>query len=322
MEGWRATLKRAIGDLRFPSFRSKKETSSSLYGKQTALFREKLPPAGPIPPELPKSTSPEKATISTPAPARATNQIDRPVAPSPVGRPTSPGAFTANGNNARMDAAKPEIPVKTAAKRIEPAFPAPDMSRLTVRYKDAKGATSQPWQAAGRQLSLYSSKKKGTGVCTIGLDFGTAFTKACFQFRAAQYVADWRLAVPECTPPLLPSVSRSSQTDHAYLATREGLQSPVSSWLFASARRCKSDKRGRFSRSGSKIYTSPMFHRASNSVFRFRNRVVSQHRAAHRTLARSGDIRPLRTIDSSSMEPEHVSLHDFPCVCPKRPRKY
>jgi len=98
---------------------------------------------------------------------------------------------------------------RSETRRLERTFAAPDMSKYSIRHTIAMSAQSQAWQDIGRAIVLNPDENRGRAQCTIGLDFGTAFTKACVQFRGITYVVDWSLAVPGCTPSLLPGVFSS-----------------------------------------------------------------------------------------------------------------
>ncbi len=103
----------------------------------------------------------------------------------------------------------PVEPKRGETRRVERTFAAPDMSKYSIRHTIAMSAQSQAWQEIGMAVVLNPAENRGRAQCTIGLDFGTAFTKACVQFRGITYVVDWSLAVPGCTPSLLPGVFSS-----------------------------------------------------------------------------------------------------------------
>jgi hypothetical protein len=85
-------------------------------------------------------------------------------------------------------------------------FVAPEMSKYTICHEQAESKPDQSWQRLGAALAIQPSQRRGKTQCTVGLDFGTAFTKVCVQFREMTYVVRWDLAVPNCTPFLLPGV--------------------------------------------------------------------------------------------------------------------
>lgn len=85
-------------------------------------------------------------------------------------------------------------------------FSAPDMAKHTVCFGAADACADQGWQEVGTALTLQPWQNRGRQQCTVGLDFGTAFTKACVQFRQSTFVVHWDRAIQHCAPVLLPCV--------------------------------------------------------------------------------------------------------------------
>ena len=88
----------------------------------------------------------------------------------------------------------------------EPEFRMPDMSRYTICHGSSARCEDQGWQRIGVPTTLGLTENRGKAQCIVGLDFGTAFTKACVQFRQSTYVVHWSGAVSNAMPFLLPGV--------------------------------------------------------------------------------------------------------------------
>jgi hypothetical protein len=135
-------------------------------------------------------------------------------ASKPVSNPVSPksiGVRTEGKHPISKPLFSPKLVQRPATRSVDPTFNAPDMSKYRIRHRGATGATTQAWQEIGKFVVLNPGENRGRAQCTIGLDFGTAFTKACVQFRGVTYVVDWSLAVPGCAPSLLPGVFSTLQ---------------------------------------------------------------------------------------------------------------
>lgn len=96
--------------------------------------------------------------------------------------------------------------VKMAPDQGKANFPPPNMAEYSICHGSAGASTDQSWQELGARLTIERLQNRGRAQCTLGIDFGTAFTKACVQFRQSTFVVHWDRAVPNCTPFLLPSV--------------------------------------------------------------------------------------------------------------------
>jgi hypothetical protein len=204
MGNWKKSLKCAIGRFKL---HFKKGNASPESDKQSAHAASPPPTSTSASLEEPNTVSSEKPTSHASAADNPRESIEASAESNSRSRDSGlPALLKINENIRPNGVGNLKSSSVKALRRKDPTFPAPDMSRLTIQHRDKTSSNSQAWQAIGRQQSLYSSQNKGKAVCTIGLDFGTAFTKVCFQFRGAHYVVDWRLAVPACTPPLLPGV--------------------------------------------------------------------------------------------------------------------
>ena len=94
----------------------------------------------------------------------------------------------------------------TGAFAAMPVFIEPNMANYMIYHDRAEGCLDQVWQSGGTRSALRASENRGRTQCTLGLDFGSAFTKACIQVRESALVVEWNQAVPDCVPSLLPSV--------------------------------------------------------------------------------------------------------------------
>lgn len=110
-------------------------------------------------------------------------------------------------------------PAKMAPAPGKAQFSAPNMAEFTICHGSSDASTDQSWQEIGARLNTERMQNRGRAQCTLGIDFGTAFTKACVQFRHSTFVVHWEGAVPNCTPFLLPSVFSEEQNGHCVLGT-------------------------------------------------------------------------------------------------------
>jgi hypothetical protein len=85
-------------------------------------------------------------------------------------------------------------------------FPTPEMRKYPVGYEDCDGLKAQQWQSIGASSTIGRAQAGRRSLCTVGLDFGTAFTKACVQVRNSAYVVHWDRCVSFSPPFLLPSM--------------------------------------------------------------------------------------------------------------------
>ncbi len=83
-------------------------------------------------------------------------------------------------------------------------FPTPEMRQYPVGYEDCDGLKAQQWQSLGASSTIGRAQPGRRSLCTVGLDFGTAFTKACVQVRNSAYVVHWDRCVSSSPPFLLP----------------------------------------------------------------------------------------------------------------------
>jgi hypothetical protein len=109
---------------------------------------------------------------------------------------------------------KPSQGLHTKAK-----FGIPDMADYPICHVAAGACVDQSWQEAGTELTLRQPENRGRRQCTVGLDFGTAFTKACVQFGPSTFVVHWDRAIPNCTPFLLPGVFTELPSGKCVLGT-------------------------------------------------------------------------------------------------------
>jgi hypothetical protein len=99
-------------------------------------------------------------------------------------------------------------PTSTSASAISKA-PASSVSVMTehrIKHPGCETFQDQSWQELGSQSKVGSFRPGLRSMCTVGLDFGTAFTKACVQVRNSSYLVHWDRAVRIASPFLLPSV--------------------------------------------------------------------------------------------------------------------
>ena len=99
-------------------------------------------------------------------------------------------------------------PTSTPASAISKA-PASSVSVMTehrIKHPGCETFQDQSWQELGSQSKVGSFRPGLRSMCTVGLDFGTAFTKACVQVRNSSYLVHWDRAVRIASPFLLPSV--------------------------------------------------------------------------------------------------------------------
>lgn len=109
-----------------------------------------------------------------------------------------------------------------SAKPVAPAAPKPelslhevsaDMRRLVIRAPDAKSF---------RRMCQPAQVGDTSEQAILGLDFGTAYTKAVISWRRRHYVVDWSNAVSCEDRHLLPSIFSRSASGEAALGTVEG----------------------------------------------------------------------------------------------------
>jgi len=108
---------------------------------------------------------------------------------------------------------------KRAPEQGKAHFAPPNMAEYSICHGSAGASTDQSWQELGARSTFEPSQNRGKAQCTLGIDFGTAFTKACVQFRHSTFVVHWDLAVPNCIPFLLPSVFTVKPNEVCVLGT-------------------------------------------------------------------------------------------------------
>ena len=96
-----------------------------------------------------------------------------------------------------------------SSPRVKPASPpiqVPDMRLFSFVYPHCEARTDQSWQqqGVGKVVGRIQPGRKSFSI--VGLDFGTAYTKACIQVRNRTYVVHWDGAVDLANSFLLPSV--------------------------------------------------------------------------------------------------------------------
>jgi hypothetical protein len=85
------------------------------------------------------------------------------------------------------------------------------MKKHRIGHPDCVAGGDQNWQKLGAELGIGRLQPGKRSLCILGLDFGTAFTKACVRVRDLSYVVHWNKAVDHLSNSfLLPSVFSSS----------------------------------------------------------------------------------------------------------------
>jgi hypothetical protein len=257
MDDWKAALGKAITDLQLVTPRSKGKIQHSRTSGAKAIQGSSV---GNV--QVSKDEVRSAAVGSQQAVHSKLPSLPGPVTPKTTVRPASVAEGTKHNKDWKTQASSAtpaaskhqviasrkvvstekngEVPVlrrrlsqteiqRDAKRQVERSFAVPDMSKYSIRHTIAMSAQSQAWQDVGRAIVLNPEENRGRAQCTIGLDFGTAFTKACVQFRGITYVVDWSLAVPGCTPSLLPGVFSSRPDGNCVLgetgsSTRSGLK--------------------------------------------------------------------------------------------------
>lgn len=239
MEDWKSGLRQAADKLQLDS-KAKAEALTStptpaVKTTLTAITSER-------PATLPMPGYPASASVYGAAPVKArelTNPVQklarkpaipqaalsitsrkkrvRPL-PPPVRCPYAP----ANPKNVLPHRGRPVPTANAKEPHVKPQFSPPDMARYKIRHGAADASLDQSWEDAGIALVLRESEKRGRAQCTLGLDFGTAFTKACVQFRQSTFVIHWDRAVPHCAPCLLPGLFTVKQDEVCVLGSAPG----------------------------------------------------------------------------------------------------
>jgi hypothetical protein len=111
-------------------------------------------------------------------------------------QPVSPGRGMPKVNNARsplQGAPKLRIQERPIGK-IEPSarFVPTSPGSIRIRYPDSVGTGQFRWETVGKDLSLEPDRRRPKASCVLGLDFCTAYTKACVRFRGSSvFVISW-----------------------------------------------------------------------------------------------------------------------------------
>jgi hypothetical protein len=96
--------------------------------------------------------------------------------------------------------------LKESAQSGIDLFSDPDMRDYAISYPDCETCSDQSWQRLGTGNSIGRIQPGRRSLSVVGLDFGTAFTKACVQVRNSSYVVHWNGCVKTSVSFLLPSV--------------------------------------------------------------------------------------------------------------------
>jgi hypothetical protein len=150
---------------------------------------------------IPKGTQANKLAAANPRSPIPPSAKGLRVLPPPFGNPQISG--DAKRLTHRLGIQK-QVANSTSEPQGRPEFSPPDMAKFRIRHGAANASPDQSWQEVGKATGLRLSENRGKAQCILGLDFGTAFTKACVQFRQQTFVIHWERAVPECAPGLLP----------------------------------------------------------------------------------------------------------------------
>ncbi|HWG20737.1 MAG TPA: hypothetical protein VG225_09415 [Terracidiphilus sp.] len=96
-----------------------------------------------------------------------------------------------------------------SSPRVKPASPpvqVPDMRFFSFVYPHCEARTDQSWQQQGVDKVVGPILPGRKSFSIVGLDFGTAYTKACIRIRNRTYVVHWDGAANLTNSFLLPSV--------------------------------------------------------------------------------------------------------------------
>jgi hypothetical protein len=188
--------------------------SHALAGGAASPSPRAIDTPNPLPPSVRKPVGKH----TTPSLSRSKNRV-KPLAPPLLNPRATGGARTSLQRSSPMQA------TATARKsHAKPEFSPPNMGKYVIGYGSASASADQSWQATGIALTLRESEGRGRMQCTLGLDFGTAFTKACVQFRQSTFVVHWDSAVDRCGPGLLPGIFTINQDGGCVLGSAPGGQ--------------------------------------------------------------------------------------------------
>jgi hypothetical protein len=121
------------------------------------------------------------------------------------------------------------VAISPQIKQAQPAFfdkklSPPDMKKFRIGHSDCVVRRDQNWQKVGTELGIGRVQPGKRSLCILGLDFGTAFTKACVRVRDLSYVVHWDKAVDSSSSFLLPSVFSSLPDGTCVLGVAPGGQ--------------------------------------------------------------------------------------------------
>ncbi len=141
-------------------------------------------------------------------------------------KPTPPPRSPNSGHQHFKDASVSATP---QIKRVQPGslskkFSPPDMKKYRIGNSDCVVRRDQNWQKMGIDLGIGRAQTGKRSLCILGLDFGTAFTKACVRVRDLSYVVHWDKAVDSSHSFLLPSVFSSMPDGGCVLGMAPGGQ--------------------------------------------------------------------------------------------------
>lgn len=109
----------------------------------------------------------------------------------------------------QQDSFKPRWQKPALSPRVQSASPAiqmPDMRLFSFVYPHCEARADQSWQRQGVEKVIGPIQPGRKSFSIVGLDFGTAYTKACIRIRNRTYVVHWDGAASLTNSFLLPSV--------------------------------------------------------------------------------------------------------------------
>ena len=216
MNNWKDALRNVASELGLNSGQNKKNITRS-----SRLPNVKSASTPPINTKQRKSTNPPSEThsLATRMPAIA----DRYVL---TVRPASRNQELNGRRDVKKNAPVPSSGTGAKPERLGSAsdgpFPEPEMRNYPVGYEDCEGIPNQQWQSLGTSATIGLPQSGRRSLCTVGLDFGTAFTKACVQVRNSAYVVHWNMCVRSSQPFLLPSMFSEYQDGKCVLGSHTG----------------------------------------------------------------------------------------------------
>src|SRR6266496_604224 len=152
---------------------------------------------------------------------------------TPKQRDSVKQAPSSSSSNSRRQCSKSAIicasPQRKRAQPVSPVsldkkFSPPDMKKYRIGHPDCVVSRDRNWQKVGTELGIGRVQPGKRSLCILGLDFGTAFTKACVRVRDLSYVVHWDKAVDFSSSFLLPSVFSSLPDGTCVLGVAPGGQ--------------------------------------------------------------------------------------------------